>query len=194
MNVVTSTGEYLAVNSHKYPDLYWALRGGGGGTYGIVTSVTYRTYPYSPLTGISFLANSSDDTTISKLYTEFVRIHPALSDAGFSGFAQTTSNDLQVSYIAMNVSQTQANQTIEPFFTFARNLTSEGLNIGFASTTSFDSFYSWYSTLFPNVRQVGFIEEIASRLVPRDSIEKNYRSVADAVFSGDGIIWTYVSD
>lgn len=156
--------------------------------------MTYRTYPFAPLTGVFFSANSSDNATISKLYTEFVRIHPALSDAGFSGFALTTSHDLQVFYIAMNVSQTQAKQAIDPFFTFARNLTSEGLNIGLESTTPFDSFYSWYSTLFQNFRQVGFDAEIASRLIPRDSIEENYKSIADAVFSGNGIIWSYVSD
>ena len=30
-------------------DLFWALLGGGGGTYGILTSMTYRTYPSLPV-------------------------------------------------------------------------------------------------------------------------------------------------
>ncbi|KAG6327489.1 hypothetical protein ID866_11600, partial [Astraeus odoratus] len=34
ITVVTSTGEHLTVNNYQYPDLFWALRGGGGGTYG----------------------------------------------------------------------------------------------------------------------------------------------------------------
>jgi FAD/FMN-containing dehydrogenase len=133
LNVVTSAGEYLTVNSHSHPDLFWALRGGGGGTYGIVTSVTYRTHPSVPLTGIFFSANSSNNATFKKLCTEFVRIHPDLSDAGFSGYAQTSPHELQVVYIAPNMSQAQANQTIDPFFAFAQNLTSEGLNRACAS-------------------------------------------------------------
>lgn len=195
LNVVTSSGEYLTANSRQHPDLYWALRGGGGGTYGIVTSVTYRTHPSVPLTAIYFTANSSDNAaTIKKLYTEFVRIHPDLSDAGFSGIAITTSpNDLQVTYIAVNVSQTQANQTIEPFFAFARNLTSEGLNISKAFTTPTDSFYSWYSGLFPdNSSLVGVNTEIGTRLIPRESFENNYEDIADAAFDPTGIIWAYV--
>jgi len=41
ITVVTSTGEHLTVNDYQYSDLFWALRGGGGGTYGVITSVTY---------------------------------------------------------------------------------------------------------------------------------------------------------
>lgn len=193
MKVVTSNGEYLTVNSHSYPDLYWALRGGGGGTYSIVTSVTYRTHPSVPLTAVFFSANSSNNATINKLFTEFVRIHPDLSDAGFGGFSLTTLDGLQVFYLATNVSQAQANQTIDPFFAFAQNLTSEGLNIGLASTTPFDSFYSWYTTLFSTGRQVGTITEMASRLIPRDVIESNYKGVADAVLHADGALWSYVT-
>ncbi|CAG8636222.1 5528_t:CDS:2 [Ambispora leptoticha] len=35
--VVTADGNILTVNNNSYSDLFWALRGGGGGTYGIVT-------------------------------------------------------------------------------------------------------------------------------------------------------------
>jgi len=43
--VVIATGEVLKVNETSNSDLFWALRGGGGGTFGIVTSLTYRTWP-----------------------------------------------------------------------------------------------------------------------------------------------------
>ena len=32
-------------NACQHPDLLWALRGGGGGTYGVVTRVTLMTHP-----------------------------------------------------------------------------------------------------------------------------------------------------
>ncbi|KAK3062969.1 hypothetical protein LTS18_003016, partial [Coniosporium uncinatum] len=43
--VVTPTGDFLIANENSNPDLFWALRGGGGGTYGIVTRMTMKTYP-----------------------------------------------------------------------------------------------------------------------------------------------------
>jgi FAD/FMN-containing dehydrogenase len=44
MEVVTAAGEIVTVNSDLRPDLFWALRGGGGGTFGVVTKVTMRTH------------------------------------------------------------------------------------------------------------------------------------------------------
>lgn len=43
--VLLTTGEVVTANACTNPDLFWALRGGGGGTYGIVTSATLQTYP-----------------------------------------------------------------------------------------------------------------------------------------------------
>jgi FAD/FMN-containing dehydrogenase len=37
--IVTADGRALHVGPHSHPDLYWALRGGGGGSFGIVTQL-----------------------------------------------------------------------------------------------------------------------------------------------------------
>lgn len=43
--VVTADGKVLVASSCQNQDLFWALRGGGGGTFGIVTRATMRTHP-----------------------------------------------------------------------------------------------------------------------------------------------------
>jgi FAD/FMN-containing dehydrogenase len=44
-DVVTADGNYRTVDAVREPDLFWALRGGGGGQFGVVTSWRIRTHP-----------------------------------------------------------------------------------------------------------------------------------------------------
>jgi FAD/FMN-containing dehydrogenase len=42
--IVTADGRVRQVDAHTHEDLYWACRGGGGGNFGIVTSLTLKTH------------------------------------------------------------------------------------------------------------------------------------------------------
>lgn len=44
--LVTAEGEVIVANDEENPDLFWALRGGGG-NFGIVTSIVYKVYQLS---------------------------------------------------------------------------------------------------------------------------------------------------
>ena len=42
--VVTADGVVRTVNARQNPDLYWALRGGGGGSFSVVTKLTLQNH------------------------------------------------------------------------------------------------------------------------------------------------------
>mmetsp|Transcript_2860 Transcript_2860/g.6726 ORF Transcript_2860/g.6726 Transcript_2860/m.6726 type:complete len:621 (-) Transcript_2860:68-1930(-) len=46
---VLADGTMVTANACENTDLYWALRGGGGGTFGVVTNVLYELHPVSPV-------------------------------------------------------------------------------------------------------------------------------------------------
>jgi FAD/FMN-containing dehydrogenase len=50
VELVTASGEVLEVDAATHPDLFWALRGGGG-NFGIATALTYRLHPVPMVTG-----------------------------------------------------------------------------------------------------------------------------------------------
>jgi FAD/FMN-containing dehydrogenase len=50
LTVVTASGDTLTCDESRNSDLYWACRGGGGGSFGIVTSLTAATHTVPALT------------------------------------------------------------------------------------------------------------------------------------------------
>lgn len=50
--IVDAKGEILHVSEKKHPNLLWAIRGGGGGNFGIITSYTFRIRPAPAQVGI----------------------------------------------------------------------------------------------------------------------------------------------
>jgi FAD/FMN-containing dehydrogenase len=54
VDVVTADGQLRTASDTGHPDLFWAVRGGGG-NFGVVTSLEYRLYPVGPvLAGLVF--------------------------------------------------------------------------------------------------------------------------------------------
>jgi FAD/FMN-containing dehydrogenase len=50
VELVTAGGEVLNVHSASHPDLFWALRGGGG-NFGVATALEYRLHPVGTVVG-----------------------------------------------------------------------------------------------------------------------------------------------
>ncbi len=60
VDVVTADGRYLTASESENPDLFWAVRGGGG-NFGIVTSFEYKAYPVGPEVTFCATFYSMDD-------------------------------------------------------------------------------------------------------------------------------------
>lgn len=75
--VVTADGETLTVSEEENSDLFWAIRGGGGGTFGIVTEyeVTLTKMPKSAMVVLNW-KNSSSMYEISKRFLDWAPKQP----------------------------------------------------------------------------------------------------------------------
>jgi hypothetical protein len=57
--VVTADGKHLTVTPRKHENLFWALSGGGAGTFAVVLSVTLKLHPDGPVGGAGLTFNDS---------------------------------------------------------------------------------------------------------------------------------------
>lgn len=74
--VVTADGQQLRASSDQHPDLFWALRGGGG-NFGVVTSFEFRLHPVGPTVLAGPILWDADDTdAVLRFYRDFVRDAP----------------------------------------------------------------------------------------------------------------------
>ena len=52
-SVVLPNGQAVTASAASNPDLFWALRGGGGGNFGVTTSLTFATFPTTDLDAVN---------------------------------------------------------------------------------------------------------------------------------------------
>jgi FAD/FMN-containing dehydrogenase len=81
-DVVTATGELVTASPDEHPDLFWALRGGGG-NFGVVASFRYRLHPVRRVIAGGVVYPSSETRHVLRAYREVAReCPPELSTVG----------------------------------------------------------------------------------------------------------------
>ncbi|WP_103107600.1 FAD-binding oxidoreductase [Brevibacillus reuszeri] len=76
VNMVTADGELIKVSDQENPDLYWAIRGGGG-NFGVVTSFEFKLYPIGPeVLSVDVMYDFEDAKQVFKNAQAFVRVAP----------------------------------------------------------------------------------------------------------------------
>lgn len=116
--VVTADGQIRIANACSEPELYWALRGGGGGTYGIVTRVTLATYELPQTFGIAAGAiTAKTDAAYRRLiehFTAFYRDH--LDNEHFGEkISLGPNNEFDLSMSIQGLTQAEADALWQPF-------------------------------------------------------------------------------
>jgi FAD/FMN-containing dehydrogenase len=80
-DVVTADGRFVTASATDNEDLFWALRGGGG-NFGVVTSLEYRLHPVAHIYGGPILFELKHTADVLRFYREFIVDAPE----AFGGF------------------------------------------------------------------------------------------------------------
>lgn len=176
MEVVLANGRYVTVTPTTNSDLYWAMLGGGGGTFGIITSAVVKVHRKVPVTVSTWSIMSTGPVTEEKFWAAFRFFYDnmpvynrAKTYSYFSlmrlgpGLYQWTMNP----FFGTDKTVAQSEALLKPFFDKCKEL---GIDVQ-PNVTHFDSVYPAYQTAFGNQDYgIGGAGGIAgNRLVPTEN-------------------------
>ncbi|HEX5163902.1 MAG TPA: FAD-binding oxidoreductase [Thermomicrobiales bacterium] len=83
-DIITADGQLRTVSDWQEPDLFWAIRGGGG-NFGVVTSFTFQLHPVDMIVGGPLFYSPEQAADVLRGYREYMRQAPDEMSA-FFGF------------------------------------------------------------------------------------------------------------
>ena len=178
--VVTAQGQHLIATPKQNSDLYWALCGGGGGTYGVVISLVIRTHPSEVIGGASlgFTSAGVSNETYWDAVAFWQSLQEGLVDAGTTGLAVVSPSSFTVSpFTAPGASVERTTQLLAPFTKYltAHNI-SYSLNV---TSLPFLDHYHKYRGSFP-FGDVPAAQLTGGRLIPRSVVKHNNAALTSA--------------
>ncbi len=116
--VVTADGQIRIASACTNPDLYWAIKGGGGGGFGVVTRLTLRTHALPEFFGVvSMTVQASSDESYKRL---IARVMDLYADALFNPnwgeqIIFRSGNVLVINMLFQGIEQKRAEAIWQPF-------------------------------------------------------------------------------
>ncbi|KAI0292662.1 hypothetical protein B0F90DRAFT_1822708 [Multifurca ochricompacta] len=171
--IVTANGVERTINEYQ-----GAIRGGGPGTWGIITSITYKAHPGVPCAWVSISSRFSTVDDNYKLVQKYIEQAPVWADLGGGSFLNILPQSVTFLGVIPNATSVRAKQglaTIEPALP-------PGSNISYVDAPSFQSFFK--ATFDVSNEIVGINFALSSRLIPRTYFETDSAGLASALRKG----------
>lgn len=177
MTVVTPDGKIVTANACKNQDLFWALRGGGGATFGVILNMTMLLHPDEPTTeviwgAVDLLPNATNfwDAAIYA-FTQY----PDVIDQGLAGYGSifpgnaNTSSVFGVLWLGFNLTSAQIAEMLEPIEEYVKQ-TWPGEFAFSSNITNWSSFYAYWNANPDRSTPIGVDIVVGSRLLGREAL------------------------
>ncbi|WYZ38303.1 hypothetical protein EsH8_III_000217 [Colletotrichum jinshuiense] len=177
VDIVTPDGRHITADDKTNKDLFWAVRGGGGATWGVVTSMTLKVYPKTSISGLTWSINTAEknvtETTFWAAMEAYWRRFPDFSAKKTYGYSTLfpAGNGAYLwsmrPWLVPGMALSDFKAMVEPLF-------QEWATLGFSVEPEYfehDNFYDTWKNHFP-MESVGSTEvRTANRLIPKKNWE-----------------------
>jgi len=121
--VITADGSILTANACLNPDLFWALKGGGGGTFGVITRATLQTHELPKSFGsVGGIIKARSDAAFQRLLGQFMGFYQEnlLNPHWGEQIKVGPDNALEISMASQGIEQDQMVQVWKPFMDWVK--------------------------------------------------------------------------
>lgn len=184
--VVTASGDHLNASRTENSDLFWALSGGGGGTYAVVLSATVKAYPSVTVGGgtVTIVAALMTDDLYAAAVGAFNELVPAMVDLGASVSFMLTPDYFVIQPVTLvNSNATYVEEAV--LGPWLAQLADLGVYIYAQSytTLSYYDHYSLYMGPLPDGHLGAETYQFGSRLIPRSLFVEDPASLTAAMMN-----------
>jgi FAD/FMN-containing dehydrogenase len=116
--VVTANGEHLTASPSSNAELYWALSGGGAGTFAVVLSMSVKMYPEGPVgaASLSFSRAALDNEKYVEAVESWWGALPDIVDTGATTIWVVSSDGFAFEgFTAVDKTAEEVTETLKPF-------------------------------------------------------------------------------
>lgn len=188
--MITPRGELVTANACQNKDLFWAIRGGGGGTFGVILSVTLKAYPMPSVTLVDLSMLAKNGTCPSSWYRFVARAHgylDLLQEAGVHGYYTMGGGSLvlQGALLLYDADNGTVGDLVAPMRRFF-----EASNETATSSLTPVATLPWYELvkMMPAIESVGTKQSArTSRFIPRRVVKNDielFAKTLEAITSG----------
>ena len=187
MQVVLADGSFITATSKQNADVFWMLRGGGGSTIGVVTSLTVKAWPKMQTTAVTFnftVADAGSNASFWSAVQSYFDNAERFVDAGTYGYYYLGASAFEIgtdyagspyyffrmeSFLAPNMTIAQTKALLAPWFD-----TLDALNVTYTPWYNYaDNFHDAWEPSFPQEYVGTDVVKTASRLMPRSVFQSD---------------------
>ncbi len=144
--VITADGQIRIANACTNPDLFWALKGGGGGSFGVVSKMTLRMHDLPEFFGVaSFTVKAASDDAYRRLIREFVSFYGEhlFNDHWGEQAHVNPRNTLEIRMLSQGLDSEAAKKVWQPFLDWLKASPSDFSIDGRVAIASFAARNMW---------------------------------------------------
>ncbi|CEH13521.1 hypothetical protein CBOM_01440 [Ceraceosorus bombacis] len=181
VTVVTADGTIRRANSETNSDLFWAIRGGGGGSWGVITETVMKVHPDGPVQNLEYIVDfkavpeANRDAARIGYMAKLAEVQENLIKNGWVGYHFINSDTFLGSVGVPSSDYAKATQEVAPLVDYIKAQPGfTFIPVGPLTTyPTLDLYRRKLGLSSPRLTPVGYAQRLSSRLISRSTFATN---------------------